>query len=58
MNGRSVASQLQDLWSNLKSNPANATGSFQVRNQILSMAKEAGMTGETIKEHAKKHATK
>lgn len=54
LNGQKLAQQLQQWWSTVKSNPANATSSFQVKNQILAMAKDVGLTGTTIKEHAAK----
>jgi hypothetical protein len=50
MSGPDIAKELGDVWSRATADQASATGAPQVRQQIIQMAKQIGMTGQTIPE--------
>lgn len=50
MSGSDIAKALGDVWSRATADQASATGAPQVKQQIIQMAKQIGMTGQTIPE--------
>jgi len=48
MKGSEIAGELKTVWDKATADQASMTSSPQVKQQIISMAKHAGMTGQTI----------
>jgi hypothetical protein len=46
--GQQIAGELGKVWNKFTADQANKTSSPQVRQQIISMAKQAGLTGQRI----------
>lgn len=51
MKSAEIVKGLDDVWKKATADQGSETTSFQVQNQIRAMAKQAGLTGQTIKEN-------